>query len=105
MAAYIQISTSLPSPAAAEQLARHLVEQRLAACVQVSGPITSTYRWQGQIETGQEWICTAKTSAQAFDRVAESIRGSHPYDVPEIIATPLIAVSDGYAAWLEQELR
>jgi periplasmic divalent cation tolerance protein len=104
MGALIQVSTTLPSEAAANQLARQLVEKRLAACVQVSGPLTSIYRWQGEIEQGQEWLCTAKTTADAFARIAEAIAAAHPYDVPEIIATPLVDVSAGYAEWLRREV-
>ncbi len=64
----IQIITTTDSKAAAERIARELVEQRLAACVQIGGPITSVYRWQGKMETAEEWTCTIKT-------VRPSVRG------------------------------
>ena len=87
----------------AERIARELVEARLAACVQIVGPITSTYRWQGRIETGEEWQCWAKTRGELFARVEEAIRRIHPYEVPEILAVPVVAGSASYLAWLDAE--
>ena len=80
-------------------------EDRLAACVQVLGPINSTYRWQGKIETAQEWQCVAKTRAELFARVEEAIVRLHPYEVPEILAVPIEAASEDYLDWLDSEVR
>jgi periplasmic divalent cation tolerance protein len=96
----IQVQTTTATKADAQRIAVALVEQRLAACVQVGGPITSCYRWQGAIETSDEWLCTAKTTRDAYPRVEQAIRGLHPYDEPEIIALPIVAGSAGYLAWL-----
>jgi periplasmic divalent cation tolerance protein len=98
------VSTTLPTAQQANELARALIDRRLAACVQVSGPITSTYRWQGRVEQSQEWVCTAKTRADAFERIQRAISELHPYEVPEVIATPLAAMAASYAAWFEQQL-
>jgi periplasmic divalent cation tolerance protein len=81
-----------------------LVEARLAACVQVAGPITSTYRWQGKIETAQEWQCWAKSRREFYDEIQQAIRRLHPYEVPEILALPVLAGSVDYLAWLEGEV-
>ena len=59
--------------------------QRLAACVQVSGPITSTYRWKGAVETSQEWQCWAKSRRELYGPIEQAIRGLHPYEEPEIL--------------------
>ena len=67
MPEFIQITTTTADQAAAQEIARVLIERRLAACVQVAGPITSTYRWQGQIETSQEWAVTAKTRRDLYE--------------------------------------
>ena len=68
-----------------------------------SGPITSTYRWRGKIERQEEWQCWAKTRGELFDRVEAAIRRIHPYEVPEIIAVPIVAGSAGYLSWLDAE--
>lgn len=100
----IQVTTTTQQRADAERIASWLVEQHLAACVQVSGPITSCYRWQGEFETTEEWCCTIKTTARAYERVEQAIRELHPYDEPEILATPITAGSKGYLQWLTDEV-
>lgn len=104
MAEFIQIATTLPSREHAESVARQLVEQRWAACVQISGPVVSIYRWQQAIHSDEEWICTAKTRAALFEAVCQAIQALHPYEVPELIAVPLVAVSPAYADWLAAEV-
>jgi periplasmic divalent cation tolerance protein len=104
MSRYIQVATTLPSEDKARHLARDLINRRLAACVQVSGPITSTYRWQDHVEESQEWICTAKTRADIFSRISQAISELHPYELPEIIATAIIDISSSYAQWLDQQV-
>lgn len=101
----IQVFTTFDNLAAAEQLARQLVENRLAACVQISGPMSSIYRWQGTTETAQEWACTIKTRRELFPQLESSIQSLHPYDQPEIIALPIVAGSAGYLNWVEEETR
>jgi periplasmic divalent cation tolerance protein len=96
----IQVQTTVAEQADAERIAAALVAKRLAACVQVSGPIESTYRWKGQIETSQEWICTIKTTRKAFRAVEQAIRKLHSYERPEIIALPLCGGSDAYLQWV-----
>jgi periplasmic divalent cation tolerance protein len=100
----IQVSTTTGTKADAERIAAALVERRLAACVQVGGPIGSCYRWQGKIETAEEWLCTAKTTREAYDQVEQAIRELHPYEEPEIIAVPIVAGSPGYLAWLREQV-
>lgn len=104
MADFIQVVTTTAKQDLAIQIATELVERRLAACVQILGPITSTYRWDGQIETSQEWICVAKTQQKRYDEVEEAIRRRHDYDVPEIVATPITAGSKSYLEWLATEI-
>jgi periplasmic divalent cation tolerance protein len=105
MTDYIQVVTTTEHREDAERIARALVEQRLAACVQVTGPIASTYRWRGQIETAGEWQCWAKSRRDLYDEIEQAIRGLHPYEVPEILAMPILAGSGEYLAWLESEVR
>ena len=104
MSDYIQVATSVAEREDAQRMARALVEQRLAACVQVLGPMMSTYRWQGQVETAQEWLCLAKTRREAYQRLQQAILELHPYDVPEILATPVEAGNPAYLAWIDDAL-
>lgn len=104
MSDHVQILTTAGSEAEAAAIAAGLVELRLAACVQVIGPIASTYRWQGEVEAAREWQCLAKTTAGRFDEAAEAIRMLHSYEEPEIIATPIVAGSPGYLAWIEENV-
>ncbi|MBI1902124.1 MAG: divalent-cation tolerance protein CutA [Planctomycetia bacterium] len=103
MAEFIQVATTIDSREAADKLAAHLVELRLAACVQVTGPIASTYRWQGKIEAAQEWLVVAKTRQDLYSRVESAIRQRHTYQVPEILATAVVAGSADYLRWLRSE--
>ncbi|MEO2045698.1 MAG: divalent-cation tolerance protein CutA [Pirellulales bacterium] len=102
---YIQVTTATATETDARRIATALVEQRLAACVQIEGPLESTYRWQGQIEQSQEWRCCAKTRDTLFAAVSQAIRQLHPYECPEILATPILAGSATYLAWLNAELQ
>jgi periplasmic divalent cation tolerance protein len=104
MTDYLQIVTTTASRDEAEQIARALVEQRLAACVQVVGPISSTYQWKGKLETSQEWLCVIKTRQSHYRAVEDAIRQLHSYDVPEILAFSVAAGSQNYLDWLRGEL-
>jgi periplasmic divalent cation tolerance protein len=102
---YIQVLTTVESEAEAERISRALVERRLAACVQVLGPIASRYRWQGTVEEAREWQCLAKTEADRYGEVEAAIRDLHSYEEPEIVATRIVAGSRGYLAWISESLR
>ena len=104
MTPYIQVVTTLPDHAGAEHLAAHLLEHRLAACVQIS-PCTSWYRWQGAIEQSAEMVCTIKSRRDLFAELCRAIRSLHPYEVPEILATPVVDGGGSYLEWLDKELR
>ena len=105
MPEYIQVVTTTEHREDAERIARTLVEERLAACVQVVGPISSTYRWRGAVETAQEWQCWVKSRRDLYDEVEKAIRRLHPYEVPEILAIPVLAGNAGYLAWLDGEVK
>jgi len=104
MSEIIQVMTTVASQADAERLAQALVERGLAACVQVWGPITSVYRWKDAIEQSEEWLCTAKTLADRYAALEQALRGLHPYETPEILAVPVVAVSASYLEWMRQAL-
>lgn len=97
-----QVTTTLPDRALAERVAGELVGERLAACAQVTGPVASTYRWQGAVERAEEWYCHLKTTQARFPALRERLRQLHPYDTPEIIAIPLIDGDPEYLAWVRE---
>jgi periplasmic divalent cation tolerance protein len=97
--------TALPDQAAAEHLAATVVAERLAACAQVVGPVSSTYRWKGQVEHAQEWYCNLKTTDQMLPALQKRIRELHPYEVPEVIAFPIAAGEREYLDWIQSEVK
>jgi periplasmic divalent cation tolerance protein len=99
-AGYCQVTTTLPSRQAAEALAGSVVEERLAACAQVVGPVASTYRWQGSVERAEEWYCHLKTTVERFPALHRRIRELHPYQLPEVIATPITEADADYLHWI-----
>jgi len=94
--------TTVDSAERAGELSQRLVESSLAACVQVLGPISSTYRWKGRLETAREWLCLIKTRGDIYSRVEATIAERHPYEVPEIVALPISQGSHPYLSWLER---
>jgi len=105
MEEYVQIATTVATAEEAATIAHMLVEKRLAACVQVLGPMSSCYRWQGKIERADEHLCLIKSKKDLFAEIEEAIRSVHSYEVPEIIALPICAGSREYLGWLASELR
>lgn len=105
MTDYVQVLTTAGSEEDAERICEALIEDRLAACVQVAGPVSSTYRWQGKIEREQEWQCLAKTEARLYEEVEAAIRRLHSYDEPEILAIPVLSGSRGYLEWVSANVK
>jgi len=103
---YIQVMTTAEKKEDAIKIARLLVDKRLAACVQVFGPVISTYRWKNKVEQAEaeEWQCLIKSRQDLFRKLSEAIKAIHPYETPEIIATVISAGSDEYLKWLHDEL-
>ncbi len=105
MAEYIQLFTTTERRDDAEKISRAVVEKRLAACAQILGPITSTYWWKEEIEKTEEWLCMMKSRRDLFNELEEVIKSIHPYEVPEIVAAPIVLGSQSYLGWLEQEIK
>jgi len=102
---YLQVLTTIDDERRAEEIAKTLVERRLAACVQVIGPITSTYWWKNRVEGSREWILIIKSREELYDELEKMIRRLHSYEVPEIIAIPITRGSREYLKWIDEELR
>ncbi|MCP2165367.1 divalent-cation tolerance protein CutA [Goodfellowiella coeruleoviolacea] len=104
-AEHVIVSSTTDSEAAARTLAGAVVEARLGACAQIVGPITSVYRWAGEVRVDQEWRVEIKTAADRVAALTEHIRANHGYDVPEVIVTPITGGNPDYLAWLTTETR
>jgi periplasmic divalent cation tolerance protein len=100
----VEIRTTFGSRDAALACAERLVRDRLAACVQVDGPIISTYSWRGAIERADEWRCVCKTTLAAREACVAAIQAGHPYEIPQVVAAPFEA-SPAYAAWVAESVR
>ncbi len=99
----VEIRTTLPGRDRAEKCAHRLIAARLAACVQIDGPVTSIYRWQGTVETAEEFCCTCKTSPARALACEAAILATHDYATPELIVT-VVDASPAYAAWVRAEV-
>jgi periplasmic divalent cation tolerance protein len=100
---FIQVSTTVKSKEKADKIAETLLAERVAGCVQILGPIKSAYWWEGRIEHAREWICFIKAKASDYDRIESSIKRMHDYDVPEIIALPILQANPDYLDWIRRE--
>ncbi len=96
------VTTTVDSAEAAESLAKGIVEGRLGACVQIV-PIRSVYRWDGEVRVDDEWQCVVKTSAARVAELVAHIKANHPYDVPEVVVTPVAGGNDDYLRWVSEE--
>ena len=104
MTDYIQVMTSVENKNDAEKIAQHLVEKRLAACVQILGPVKSYFQWQGKLDQADEFLCLIKSRDDLFQEIENAIKKLHPYKVPEIIALPINEGSADYLNWMAAEL-
>jgi periplasmic divalent cation tolerance protein len=99
----LTVLTTTDSAAKAEELARGAVEARLAACAEISAPVTSVYRWKNAVETAEEWQVLFKTTQACYTALEAHLVAAHDYETPEIIATPVVGGSPAYLAWIEAE--
>jgi periplasmic divalent cation tolerance protein len=105
MGEFIVVYVTVGSSAEAYRLACALIEERLAACVNLIKPVQSIYRWQGRVEQSEEEFLIIKTKRDLFAPLERRIQELHSYSVPEIIALPILEGSEGYLKWLEEQLR
>jgi periplasmic divalent cation tolerance protein len=99
-----QVTTTLPDRVSADKLAETLVAERFAACAQVLGPVSSTYRWEGRLEHSEEWYCTLKTTDQWLPALKKRVRELHPYQTPELIVLPITEGDAQYLDWVRTEV-
>jgi len=101
----IVVLNTCASAEEAERLARALIDQRLAACVTVISPVRSFYRWEGAVTDTAEWLLVVKTSRPLFERLRTVLESTHSYELPEILALPVIEGSANYLSWMDGELQ
>jgi periplasmic divalent cation tolerance protein len=102
---HVIVSSTTDSEEGAREMAARVIGAKLGACAQIVGPVTSVYRWEGEVRTDTEWRVEIKTAADRVTALVEAIKDGHGYDVPEIIATPIEGGSSEYLAWLVSETR
>lgn len=103
---FIIVLITTPSKEVGEQVAKSLVESKLAACVNILAPIHSIYTWEGEITQDEEVLLIVKSRADIFEReLIPNVQGVHPYEVPEIIALPIIKGSADYLNWMTEVTR
>ncbi|MGH3521092.1 MAG: divalent-cation tolerance protein CutA [Haloechinothrix sp.] len=102
---HVIVSTTTDSEDKARKLASSAIDEKLGACAQIVGPVTSVYRWEEQVQTEPEWRVEIKTAADRVAALTDHIKTNHTYDVPEIIATPIQGGSSEYLAWIVDETR
>ncbi|MEM6630360.1 MAG: divalent-cation tolerance protein CutA [Bacteroidota bacterium] len=100
MAYQVQVTT--PTKELAQALAKVLLAQKLAACVQILGPVESHYEWEGQLEKSEEWLCLIKCTREKYPILESTISHLHPYEVPEIIAVPIEKGLKSYLDWMKK---
>ena len=100
---FCQVAVTFDSRTAADELVVQIIQERLAACAQINGPITSTFWWQGTMDTSEEWRVDFKTRLSLLDALTSRIAELHSYDTPEIVATPIIGGWNDYLAWVDAE--
>jgi periplasmic divalent cation tolerance protein len=100
----IVVLTTCDSEEQAQSLARHLIEQRLAACVNILPGARSIYRWKDKIEDAAEFVLVIKSRRDLFAKLREAILHLHSYEIPEVIALPVVDGAEAYLGWLDREL-
>lgn len=98
---YVLVFITVPSAEVGQDIATLLVDEKLAACVNIVPGISSIYCWQEAIQQDDELLLIAKTRSTLFERLATTVKRVHPYDVPEVIALPILAGSNEYLAWID----
>ena len=105
MISFVEIHITMASEEEAVRLGEVLVETKLAACAQISGPIRSIYFWEDAKESAREWVCCVKARESIFDELVETVRKHHSYQCPQIVAVPILKANDDYLRWMEEVSR
>lgn len=104
MTEYIQVFSSVVNLEAAEKIGESVIEKKLAAIVQITGPVKSMYMWNGKMLKGEDWRIVMKTKRALYEKLEAEIKRLHPYGVPEILAMPVLEGNMDYLNWISKEL-
>jgi periplasmic divalent cation tolerance protein len=102
---YIVVLVTVPSARTAKKIAKFLLSNKLAACVNIIPKIESLFWWQGKIDKAKEVLLMAKTQKKLFAKLVKAVKSKHPYEVPEIIALPIISGNRKYLDWIDESCR
>ena len=105
MTPFIEVHITTATEEEAVRLGEIMVESKLAACAQMSGPIRSIYVWEGKKESAQEWVCCLKSRESLFGELVEAVRKEHSYQCPQIIAVPILNANNDYQQWMATNLK
>jgi periplasmic divalent cation tolerance protein len=97
---YIIVIVTAPSKQEAEKIAQHLLDKRLIACANIIGPVSSVFRWSGKTEHAEEYLLLLKSRKDLFEKLSETVKALHSYEVPEILVLPVVGGSEAYLSWL-----
>ncbi len=98
---YVIVMVTTPSKQEAENIAQQLLKKQLIACANITGPVSSLFHWSGKIEKAEEYLVFMKSRKDLFEKLTETVKTLHSYEVPEIIALPIVEGSEAYLGWLE----
>ncbi|MBX6385959.1 MAG: divalent-cation tolerance protein CutA [Microbispora sp.] len=99
----VEVRVTTDNRQEADRIASAVVSRRLAACAQVVAQISSTYWWEGEVQQAEEWLLLMKTTADRFEELAACVRELHSYEVPEIVAVPIVQGTPDYLEWIRRE--
>lgn len=97
---YVIVMVTTSSKQEAEKIARRLLDERLIACANIIGPVSSLFHWSGKMETAEEYLIIMKSRKDLFEKLTETVKALHSYEVPEILVLPIVAGSKAYLKWL-----
>lgn len=98
---YVIVLVTAASKQEAENITQHLLKERLIACANITGPVFSLFHWSGRIEKSKEYLVFMKSRMGLFDKLTETVKALHSYEVPEIVALPIVKGSEAYLGWLD----
>ncbi len=103
-AKYIVVLVTTASKKEAEEISQHLLEQKLIACANIIGPMISHFHWSGKTEQAEEFLILMKSKIGLFEKISSKVKELHSYEIPEVLALPILAGSDLYLKWLDSSL-
>ena len=102
---YIIVLVTVSSKQEGEKIAHFLLEKKLIACANIIGPVSSHFHWSGKVETAKEYLIFLKSKRELFEEICKAVKAMHSYEVPEIIALPIIEGANEYLDWMRSCLR